>query len=122
MILLAQVPLLGAGDRRAVQERGLRGGQRDADDAVTVLFLVVTMVVWFGSIDGAREIIKEKSVYVREAAVGVRTGAYLLSKARGAVHAGDDPDPACSRRSCFVFQPLHSADVDVRDDRGRCSS
>jgi ABC-type multidrug transport system permease subunit len=38
-------------------------------------------VIWLGSIDGAREIIKEKSVFVREAAVGVRPGSYLLSKA-----------------------------------------
>ncbi|MDX6717390.1 MAG: transport system ATP-binding/permease protein, partial [Baekduia sp.] len=29
----------------------------------------------------AREIIKEKSVFLREAAVGVKTGAYVLSKA-----------------------------------------
>ncbi len=80
IILMAQVPILALAIV-GLYKSGIFSGKRDADDAVTVLFLVVTMVVWFGSIDGAREIIKEKSVYVREAAVGVRTGAYLFSKA-----------------------------------------
>ena len=35
-------------------------------EAVKLLFLVVTTVVWLGSIDAAREIIKEKRVFVRE--------------------------------------------------------
>jgi ABC-type multidrug transport system ATPase subunit/ABC-type multidrug transport system permease subunit len=80
MILLGQVPVLALAIV-GLYKSGIFSGRRDADDAVTVLFLVVTIVVWFGSIDGAREIIKEKSVFVREAAVGVRTGAYLFSKA-----------------------------------------
>ncbi len=80
IILLAQVPLLALAIV-GLYKVDVFAAATDAGEAVTVLFLVVTMVIWFGSIDGAREIIKEKSVYVREAAVGVRTGAYLLSKA-----------------------------------------
>ncbi len=80
IILLAQVPLLALAIVGLYKVDVFAAGT-DAGNAVTVLFLVVTMTIWFGSIDGAREIIKEKSVYVREAAVGVRTGAYLLSKA-----------------------------------------
>ncbi|MDP1849488.1 MAG: FHA domain-containing protein [Solirubrobacteraceae bacterium] len=80
IILLAQVPLLALAIVGLYKVDVFAAGT-DAGNAVTVLFLVVTMAVWFGSIDGAREIVKEKSVYVREAAVGVRTGAYLLSKA-----------------------------------------
>jgi ABC-type multidrug transport system ATPase subunit/ABC-type multidrug transport system permease subunit len=80
IILMAQVPILALAIV-GLYKSGIFSGERDADDAVTVLFLVVTIVVWFGSIDGAREIIKEKSVYIREAAVGVRTEAYLISKA-----------------------------------------
>jgi ABC-type multidrug transport system ATPase subunit/ABC-type multidrug transport system permease subunit len=80
VILLAQVPLLALAIV-GLYKVDVFAAATDAGNAVTVLFLVVTMVIWFGSIDGAREIIKEKSVYVREAAVGVRTGAYLLSKA-----------------------------------------
>jgi ABC-type multidrug transport system ATPase subunit/ABC-type multidrug transport system permease subunit len=80
IILLAQVPLLALAIV-GLYKVDVFAAATDAGNAVTVLFLVVTMAIWFGSIDGAREIIKEKSVYVREAAVGVRTGAYLLSKA-----------------------------------------
>ncbi|MEA2141815.1 MAG: transport system ATP-binding/permease protein [Solirubrobacteraceae bacterium] len=80
IILLAQVPLLALAIV-GLYKVDVFAAKTDAGNAVTVLFLVVTMTIWFGSIDGAREIIKEKSVYVREAAVGVRTGAYLLSKA-----------------------------------------
>ena len=80
IILLAQVPLLALAIV-GLYKVDVFAAATDAGNAVTVLFLVVTMTIWFGSIDGAREIIKEKSVYVREAAVGVRTGAYLLSKA-----------------------------------------
>jgi ABC transport system ATP-binding/permease protein len=37
-------------------------------------------VIWLGAIDGAREIVKERAVFDRESAVGVRLGAYLMSK------------------------------------------
>ena len=56
-------------------------GEGDPLDAAQLLFLLVTTAIWLGSIDGSREIIKERALAVREAAVGVRHGAYLLSKA-----------------------------------------
>ncbi|MGZ6643951.1 MAG: FHA domain-containing protein [Solirubrobacteraceae bacterium] len=80
LILLLQVPVLALAIVGLFKLDVFRGGT-DAGKAVSMLFFVVTMVIWFGSIDGAREIIKEKSVFVREQAVGVRTGAYLTSKA-----------------------------------------
>ena len=46
-----------------------------------VLFLVLTTAVWFGAIDSAREIIKERAVLDRERRVGLRLSAYLASKA-----------------------------------------
>jgi ABC-type multidrug transport system permease subunit len=81
LILLGQVPVL------ALVIVGLFGGglfdraHGSARDATTVLFLIVTTALWLGSIAAAREIVKEKSVFVRERAVGVRIGAYVLSKA-----------------------------------------
>ncbi len=46
-----------------------------------MLFLVVTTMIWLGSIDGSREIIKERPLMERERAVGVKVSAYLSSKA-----------------------------------------
>jgi ABC-type multidrug transport system ATPase subunit/ABC-type multidrug transport system permease subunit len=80
LILLLQVPLLALAIVGLFKVQVFKAGT-DAGEAVKLLFLVVTTVIWLGSIDAAREIIKEKSVFVREAAVGVRTGAYVLSKA-----------------------------------------
>jgi ABC-type multidrug transport system ATPase subunit len=46
-----------------------------------LLFLLVTVALWFGSLVSAREIVKERSLMARELAVGVRIPSYLLSKA-----------------------------------------
>lgn len=46
-----------------------------------LLFLLVTVALWFGSLASAREIVRERAVVARETAVGVRTPAYLGSKA-----------------------------------------
>jgi ABC-type multidrug transport system ATPase subunit/ABC-type multidrug transport system permease subunit len=107
IILLAQVPLLSLAIV-GLYKSGIFSNKRDADDAVTVGFLVVTIVVWFGSIDGAREIIKEKTVYTREAAVGVRTGAYLISKA-AVLFTLATVQTSVLLAIFFFFQPLHAA-------------
>jgi hypothetical protein len=39
------------------------------------------MAIWFGALDSIREVIKERPVVEREAAVGVRTVSYIASKA-----------------------------------------
>jgi ABC transport system ATP-binding/permease protein len=49
-------------------------------EATQLLFLMVIVVIWLGSLDAAREIVKESAVLERESAVGVRLDAYLLSK------------------------------------------
>jgi ABC-type multidrug transport system ATPase subunit/pSer/pThr/pTyr-binding forkhead associated (FHA) protein len=81
-ILLLQAPLLGAAvgalfgsDVFARSDRG------NPNDAAQVLFLLVTITIWLGSITAAREIVKERTVVLRERAVGVRLGTYLASKA-----------------------------------------
>jgi ABC-type multidrug transport system ATPase subunit len=45
-----------------------------------LIFLMVTIAVWLGSINAAREIVKERNVLNREHAVGVQIPAYLASK------------------------------------------
>jgi ABC-type transport system involved in multi-copper enzyme maturation permease subunit len=41
---------------------------------------MITIAIWLGSINGAREIVKERNVITRELAIGVRVPAYLASK------------------------------------------
>ena len=52
-----------------------------AGQSAQLLFILVTICIWFGSIASAREIIKERAVVQRETAVGVRIPVYLASKA-----------------------------------------
>jgi ABC-type multidrug transport system ATPase subunit/ABC-type multidrug transport system permease subunit len=56
----------------------LPGG--DPATAIQLLFLAVIVVIWLGAIDAAREIVKERAVFERESAVGMRLGAYMVSK------------------------------------------
>ena len=70
-------------------------------------FLLLVTTVWIGSIDSAREIIKEKGVFVRETAVGVKISSYLASKAIvlfALATIGRRPD-----WDLLAFQPLHEA-------------
>lgn len=45
------------------------------------VFLLVTAALWLGLIDSCREIVKERSLILRELAVGVRLDAQLIAKA-----------------------------------------
>jgi ABC-type multidrug transport system ATPase subunit/pSer/pThr/pTyr-binding forkhead associated (FHA) protein/ABC-type multidrug transport system permease subunit len=106
LILLLQVPLLALATVGLFKLPVFKAGT-DAGEAVKLLFLVVTTVIWLGSIDAAREIIKEKSVYVREAAVGVGTGAYLVSKAV-LLFALAAAQTVLLTAIVLLFQPLHA--------------
>lgn len=80
IILLAQVPVLAVLVAVLFHGDVLVFGKPESQNAVQLAFLMVVIVVWCGSIDSAREIIKERSVFDRERAVGVRNFAFLLSK------------------------------------------
>ena len=56
------------------------GGRSNPTNQAMLLFLVATTAIWVGSIDASREVIKEKSVFLRERAVGVKLSSYLFSK------------------------------------------
>jgi ABC-type multidrug transport system ATPase subunit/ABC-type multidrug transport system permease subunit len=107
LILLLQVPLLALAIVGLFKVE-VFAAHTDAGEAVKILFLITTTVIWLGSIDGAREIIKEKSVFVRERAVGVRTGAYLLSKAV-VLFALAAVQTLLLAGIIFLVQPLHSS-------------
>jgi ABC-type multidrug transport system ATPase subunit/ABC-type multidrug transport system permease subunit len=79
-ILLGQVPILALFVTLLWPSTVFHHAAHNPGSATIVLFLLVTLAIWFGCVDAAREIIKERAVFVRESAVGVRTGAYLASK------------------------------------------
>jgi ABC-type multidrug transport system ATPase subunit/ABC-type multidrug transport system permease subunit len=79
IILLGQVPLLAlliaiGFSARTFAPTGSR------IDATTFLFVTIITVLWLGSIAAAREVVKEKAVFLRERAVGVSVSAYLIAK------------------------------------------
>jgi ABC-type multidrug transport system ATPase subunit/ABC-type multidrug transport system permease subunit len=56
------------------------GNAQHAAQSAQLLFLMVTVSLWFGAISSFRQIVAERGVLARELAAGVRTEAYLLSK------------------------------------------
>jgi ABC-type multidrug transport system ATPase subunit/pSer/pThr/pTyr-binding forkhead associated (FHA) protein len=77
-----------------------------------LLFLLVTVALWFGSLASAREIVKERAVMQRETAVGVRIPAYLLSKAivLGALTGAQTVTLAAI---VIMLRPLHESESTV---------
>jgi ABC-type multidrug transport system ATPase subunit len=55
-------------------------GPTSPGKVATLLFLMVTIAVWLGAINAAREIVKERNIVARELAAGVTVPAYLASK------------------------------------------
>lgn len=45
-----------------------------------VLFMLTLAAIWFGTINAAREIVKERAVYLRERMINLRVWPYVLSK------------------------------------------
>ncbi len=77
-ILLLQAPLIGA-----VVGTVFETGGTPAASAATqgqVAFMLVLSSIWFGCLNSAREIVKELPIYLRERAVNLALGPYLLSK------------------------------------------
>jgi ABC-type multidrug transport system ATPase subunit/pSer/pThr/pTyr-binding forkhead associated (FHA) protein/ABC-type multidrug transport system permease subunit len=80
LVLLGQVPLI------AVLIAALSGSSLlqhpDAEPVKSgqFVFLLVTASLWIGLISSCREIVNERSIVLREFAVGSRIGAYLTSK------------------------------------------
>jgi ABC-type multidrug transport system ATPase subunit/ABC-type multidrug transport system permease subunit len=93
-----------------------QGNALHAAQSAQLLFLMVTVSMWFGAISSVRQIVAERSVLSRELAAGVRTEAYLLSKAVviGAVAA---IQTALFVWIVFALRPLgeapHNAEIHV---------
>jgi ABC-type multidrug transport system ATPase subunit/pSer/pThr/pTyr-binding forkhead associated (FHA) protein/ABC-type multidrug transport system permease subunit len=84
-ILLGQVPILALAIAIGFNKDIFSGGSPFSGggskiNAPTFLFVTAITAMWLGAIASAREIVKEKSVFLRERAVGVSIDAYLISK------------------------------------------
>jgi ABC transport system ATP-binding/permease protein len=56
------------------------GGMQPTTDHTAAMFFVVVSCVWFGTSNAAREIVTERSIYLRERMVNLRLLNYVLSK------------------------------------------
>lgn len=77
-LLLAQAPLIAA-----LVGLSLLYGQSDiayTKPKNTLLFLLALTAVWFGCSNAARELVKERAIYLRERMVNLRVVPYVASK------------------------------------------
>jgi ABC-type multidrug transport system ATPase subunit len=109
-LLLGQVPLLALGIALLFKVDVFTTGPTAAPgQAVLLSFLMITTAIWIGSIDASREIVKERAVFERERAVGVRLGAYLGSKA-AVLFALVVIQCVVLVSIVFAMRPLHESD------------
>jgi ABC-type multidrug transport system ATPase subunit len=80
MLLLLQPPMLGLAGGGLFTANVFARPRGSVGDAVEVLFLAVLVMVWIGSLNSIREVIKERAILSRESALGVRVIAYIASK------------------------------------------
>ena len=66
--------------RAASSSKGLAGGPGGNSNAITVLDILAIGACFIGTLNAVREIVKERSIYTRERAAGLSSGAYLWSK------------------------------------------
>jgi ABC-type multidrug transport system ATPase subunit/pSer/pThr/pTyr-binding forkhead associated (FHA) protein len=78
--LLLQAPVLAAlaavlfGGGAFAPRRG------NASNAAQLLFVLAIVAAWVGAIGGVRALIRERAIFLRERALGVQAGPYLMSK------------------------------------------
>jgi ABC-type multidrug transport system ATPase subunit/pSer/pThr/pTyr-binding forkhead associated (FHA) protein len=81
MVLVGQAPIIGLLIALLYPSHLLALPDRQPARSAQFVFLLVTAALWLGLIDSCREIVKERSIILRELAVGVRLDAYILAKA-----------------------------------------
>jgi ABC-type multidrug transport system ATPase subunit/pSer/pThr/pTyr-binding forkhead associated (FHA) protein/ABC-type multidrug transport system permease subunit len=79
-LLVLQVPLLALAMASLFASGVFDRTGGSSQQAAQLLFLLITTAIWFGAIDAAREVVKERTVLDRETSAGLRLSAYLASK------------------------------------------
>jgi ABC-type multidrug transport system ATPase subunit/pSer/pThr/pTyr-binding forkhead associated (FHA) protein/ABC-type multidrug transport system permease subunit len=80
LVLLAQVPVIALLIATLSGSGLLQQPDVEPTKSAQFAFLLVTASLWIGLISSCREIVNERSIVLREFAVGSRIGAYLASK------------------------------------------
>jgi ABC-type multidrug transport system ATPase subunit len=81
LAFLALLPLvLGALVRFVPSTQGLAGTPGSNGNAEELLLILAISACFTGAANSARELVKERSIYVRERAAGLSSGSYLFSK------------------------------------------
>jgi ABC transport system ATP-binding/permease protein len=78
--IIALPVILGALVRLLAPAQGLAGAPGTNAGAQTMLMVLMIMACLAGVVNAVREIVKERSIYIRERAAGLSAGAYLSSK------------------------------------------
>jgi ABC-type multidrug transport system permease subunit len=78
--IIALPIILGALVRLLAPSQGLAGAPGSNASAQTMLMVLMIMACLAGVVNAVREIVKERSIYIRERAAGLSAGAYLASK------------------------------------------
>lgn len=77
-LLLAQTPLVAAALTLVTSREMYTGAKINNTQQILLMLTIATL--WFGTTNAAREIVKERLVYLRERLVNLRLFPYILSK------------------------------------------
>ncbi len=81
LLFMALLPvILGVLINFVGSSQGLTGPPKTNQSAEEVLLIVVICACLSGAASAVRELVKERSIYIRERAAGLSSGAYLFSK------------------------------------------
>ena len=81
MAVAALLPILAGGIIRVFPaKQGLAGPPHSNTTALEILVILVIIACLSGAFSSGRELVKERTIYVRERAAGLSSGAYLCSK------------------------------------------
>jgi hypothetical protein len=78
--LIVQVPVLAATSAMLFGRNAFALTAGNATKSAQLLFVLAVVATWVGAVDGVRALISERAMFVRERALGVRVGPYLVSK------------------------------------------
>jgi ABC-type multidrug transport system ATPase subunit len=78
LILLLQAPLIAIVIGLVFDTKGLPAQRAAAESQI--FFILVLSAIWFGTLNSARELVKELPIYLRERSVNLGIMPYLISK------------------------------------------
>jgi ABC-type multidrug transport system ATPase subunit/ABC-type multidrug transport system permease subunit len=107
-VLLVQAPIIAICIGVVLPRNVLAQSNSSSFYAVVISFLLITGSVWLGVTSACREIVKERPIVEREAAAGVRLGAYLSAKVSVLFALGVIQVALLVLITVFL-QPLHQA-------------